>query len=115
MAYLLNTFKNYFDDFLQIQEKRTKIKIISIINLIIEFDRVPGEYLKKLRGTKDIYEIRIHYQNNAIRVFCIFDGNTLVLLNAFRKKSRRTPLRELRLAQRLSAEYYEAKSKHSKS
>ena len=115
MAHYLKFFKSYFDDFIEVQDKKTKIKIISVINLVIEWDRIPGEYLKKIKGSKNIYEIRINSQGTAIRIFCIFDMNTLVLLNAFRKKSRRTPLREIRLAQRLSSEYYENKPKNQKS
>ncbi len=51
----------------------------------------------------DIYELRArHY-----RVFCYYDRGQaqFILLNGFRKRTQRTPLREIALARRLVAEY----------
>ena len=51
----------------------------------------------------DIYELRArHY-----RVFCYYDRgqSRFILLNGFRKRTQRTPLREIAQARRLVAEY----------
>ena len=53
----------------------------------------------------DIYEMRArHY-----RVFCYYDRGrgVFVLLNGFRKQTRRTPLRDIVRARNLVAEYRE--------
>ena len=48
--------------------------------------------------------------NNEFRIFFIYDGEVIVVLfNAFRKKTQKTPDSEIRKAIRLKEEYYETK------
>ncbi len=58
----------------------------------------------------ELYEIRIGLGNNIFRIFCFFDeGNLIILLNGFQKKSQKTPSREIKKAEKLKDEYYENK------
>jgi phage-related protein len=51
---------------------------------------VPRKYFKKLKGTDDIWEIRVQQGNNIFRILGFFDGKNLVVLNhAFTKKSKK--------------------------
>jgi phage-related protein len=44
-------------------------------------------------------------------IFCFFDqGNLIILLNGFQKKTEKTPKNEIDRAERLKQKYYEEKS-----
>ena len=52
----------------------------------------------------DLWEVRSKLQNRIARVIFTVEGNTMVLLHGFIKKSQKTPARDLQLAkQRLKA------------
>ena len=94
-------YKRYFSDFISTlsQEERGKIKVE---------DRMPRHYIKFIRD--GLYEFRVSYGNNEFRIFFIYDGEVIVVLfNAFRKKTQKTPDSEIRKAIRLKEEYYETK------
>jgi phage-related protein len=57
-----------------------------------------------------LFEIRIEHGGHAHRIFCCFDGGSLVVLfNAFEKKTQKTPVREIATAMRLMKEYFDSK------
>ncbi len=56
--------------------------------------------------------LRAECNGNIFRVFFIFDeGNILLLFNGFRKKTQKTPRKEIEMAKRLKKEYYDEKGK----
>lgn len=82
------------------------------MDIIEHIDRIPSTYLKYLEGTNGLFEVRVQLGNNIFRIFCFFDGNKfVVLLSGFQKKTQKTPLEEIRRAERLMTEYYEEKRK----
>ena len=57
--------------------------------------------IRKLEGR--LWEVRSHLAHGIARVIFTVEGNTMVLLHGFIKKSRKAPLRELKTArQRLA-------------
>ncbi len=71
-----------------------------------ELDVVPGNYLKKLVGTTDLWEVRARTGSNAYRLLCfVKDEEVLVLTNGFRKKSQKTPRQEIALAERRKTDW----------
>ena len=45
------------------------------------------------------FAVAIEFESNIYRIFCFFDtGHLVVLLNAFQKKTQKTPKQELELA-----------------
>ena len=73
---------------------------------------VPVKYFKHLEGTDGLFEIRIKVGSDIYRIICFFDeGNLIILLNGFQKKSEKTPSREIEKAKLLKLKYYEEKSK----
>lgn len=54
-----------------------------------------GKYTKKIR--KDLYELRITGQEQ-IRVLYTTQGRTIILLHAFKKKTQKIPLKEIKTA-----------------
>ena len=92
-------YKNYFQDFFDQQSKKVKEKFIWTFDLIEDLQIVPQTYLKHIENTNGLYEIRVQLANDIFRVFCFFDqGKLIVLINAFQKKTQKTPKQEIALA-----------------
>ena len=73
---------------------------------------VPEKYFKHLEGTEGLFEIRIKVGSAIFRIFCFFDeGNLVILINGFQKKTEKTPKNEIEKAERLKQKYYEDKSR----
>ena len=106
-------YKNYFEEFLNEQNKKVQDKIFRVIEVIETIEYVPERYLKHLKGTKGLYEARIQLGSNIWRVFCFFDkGRLVILLNGFQKKTQKTPKREIDKALGLMKQYYDEKSEY---
>ena len=81
-------------------------KIAWVLKLIREFDQVPSNYFKKLVKTNDIWEARVDVGRNTFRLLGFFHGRELIILtNSFQKKSQKTSLTEIRLAEKRKKEY----------
>lgn len=108
-------YKDYFDDFFKSQPQKVRDKIIKVLDIIEQVERIPATYLKYIEGTNGLFEIRVQLGNNIFRIFCFFDGNKFViLLTGFQKKAQKTPPTEIDRAVRLMNEYYEEKRKEQK-
>jgi phage-related protein len=106
------TYKNYFEDFFSAQERKIQDKIVKILDLIEQMERIPTTYLKYLEGTDGLFEVRVKLATNIFRIFCFFDGEKfVVLLSGFQKKSQKTPRKEIARAVKLMNDYYEDKKK----
>lgn len=104
------TYKSYFLDFYQRQNKKTQLKIEWVLQLIEYHDHIPERYLKQLSGTKGLYEIRIQVEGNSYRILCFFDKGLLIVLgNAFQKKTNKTPLSEIEKGKRIMEDYFNEK------
>ena len=65
-----------------------------------------------MEGSDGLYEIRVSSGNNIFRIFCFFDeGQLVILLNGFQKKTQKTPKSEIERAEKLKTKYYEDKQK----
>ena len=95
-----------FIDSLNLKEAK---KVVWTLRLVRDLDRVPEEYLKKLKSTDDIWEIRVQFGNNIFRFLGFNESNTIVLTNAFSKKTQKTPEKEIELAKQRKKEFYERK------
>jgi phage-related protein len=68
-----------------------------------------------MEDTDGLFEIRVEVGNNIFRVFSFFDeGNLVILLNGFQKKTQKTPKNEIELAEKLKKEYFNEKAKQQK-
>ena len=100
------TYKSYFEDFFLQQESKVQDKIIWTFNLIEELPRIPETYLKHIKSTDGLYEIRVKFGSDIYRIFCFFDeGKLVVLANGFQKKSQKTPKQEIEKALSIKEEY----------
>lgn len=100
------------EDFLESLSGKQAQKVVWVLRLIEELDNVPGQYLKKLVNTEDIWEVRVQFGGNIFRLLGFFDGSTLLILTTgFAKKSQKTPQQEIELATRRKNEYLARKRK----
>lgn len=105
-------YKDYFQVFFAKQDRKVQDKIIKILDIIEQLDRIPESYLKYIVETDGLYEIRVQLGRRIFRIFCFFDGdNVVILLTGFQKKTHKTPSREIQKAIRLKHEYFEEKRK----
>ena len=104
------SYKSYFEDFLEKQNPKVKVKIAWTLKLIEEIQQVPETYLKHIEETDGLYEVRIQQGSDIFRVFSFFDeGKLIVLANGFQKKTQKTPKNEIAKALKIKTEYYENK------
>ena len=105
------TYKHFFEDFFREQSPKVQDKIINILDLVEQIERIPSTYLKYMEGTDGLFEIRVQLASNIFRIFCFFDGNKfVVLLSGFQKKTQKTPKKEVERAIKLMNEYYNEKN-----
>ncbi len=102
-------YKNYYCDFMAKLSEKEQLKIRRALLLFSDTEKIPSHFIKYIED--DIFEFRVNYGNNEFRIFFIYDGEKLVILfNAFKKKSQKTPRSEIIKAKRLKQEYYEDKN-----
>jgi phage-related protein len=99
-------YKNYFIEFYKSQDIKTQEKIEYVLDLVRFEKQVPRKFFKFLEGTNGIYEIKVITTFKSIRITSFFDeGDLVVLVNCFVKKTQKTPKKEIRLAEKLKQEY----------
>ncbi len=95
-------YKHYFTDFYKKQTTVVQKKLNWTIELIMTIEMVPKKYFSHMEDTDGLFEIRVEVGNNIFRVFSFFDeGNLVILLNGFQKKTQKTPKNEIELAEKL--------------
>lgn len=96
-------------DFLLSLQPKMRAKAYSEIELLKKHGPALREpYVKPIKGNnnKGIYELRIKFSSDILRIFYFcFQQNTFVLLNGFVKKTNKTPERELERARKYKVDY----------
>ena len=101
-------FENHFKDFYFKQSQVVRKKIDWTLLILRNTRIVPEKFLKHLTNTDGLWEVRISAGNGIFRIFCFFEnGNLIILLGGFQKKTQKTPKNEIEKAERLKKEYYE--------
>ena len=105
--------KEYIIELSKKNDKNSRInlnKIRDYIKILSEYGTRAGEpYVKHLDG--EIWELR-PLRNRIL--FFGYDGNRIILLSHFIKKTQKTPRREIDKAQRLMNDYSERSDKNEK-
>jgi phage-related protein len=103
-------YKDYFQDFFVKQRDKVRDKIIWTLELIEDIQKIPETYLKQMENTDGLYEIRVQQGSDIFRIFCFFDqGQLVILMNGFQKKSQKTPKKEIDKALKIKEEYENSK------
>ena len=94
------------EKFLDSLDAKQARKVTWVLQLVEELDIVPIQYFKKLTGSDDIWESRVQTGNNIFRILGFLQSAKLVILNhAFQKKTQKTPLQEIKLAESRKRDY----------
>jgi phage-related protein len=97
------SFKDgYFMEFFDSLDPKSKMKIKEILYLICHVKWIPEKFMKHITGVNGLYEIRAATWSGNYRIFCCFKSEKeLLLLNCFRKRSMKTPTKEITMAIKL--------------
>lgn len=103
-------YKNYFSDFYLSRSEKERMKIKYVLKVIETQRIIPIKFFKQIEGTDGLYEIRVEFESNILRIFCCNDNGALVVLfNGFQKKTQKTPPDEIRRAKKLMNDYFKDK------
>ncbi len=97
------------EDFLGTISSKAAQKVAWVLRLLVQFERVPGQYFCKMEGADDIWECRIKLGSDIYRIFAFWDANEIILTHGFIKKSQKTPRREIERAQEYKKHYWYSK------
>jgi phage-related protein len=87
-------------------------KLAWVLKLVKELPLVPRQYLKKLEGTDELWEVRAEFGGDAFRLLGFWDAGSLIILtNGFAKKTQKIPSREIELAAWRRRDYLNRKMK----
>jgi len=78
-----------------------KAKVLRIVDMLVMFGphNVREPYVKQVEGQRKLYEIRAKGTDGIVRVFyCTISGQKILLLHGFKKKTDKTPKREIDIA-----------------
>ncbi|MDY6004794.1 MAG: type II toxin-antitoxin system RelE/ParE family toxin [Parabacteroides sp.] len=100
-------YKNYFKEFYVEQNEEVRRKINYSMKMVETQRIIPKKFFRNIDGSDGIYEIRTEYAGNIYRILCCLDKDAIVVLfQGFQKKTQKTPLKEIQMAERLKKEYF---------
>jgi len=100
------------DEFLDALAPKQAQKVAWVLSLIEDLEIVPGQYFQKMINTDGIWEARVKIGSNIFRLLGFFDGSKLVVMShAFQKKTQKTPMQAIRLAEERKRDYFRRKKK----
>ena len=101
-------YKRYYLDFFNSLPAQVQLKFNYTLGIIATMERVPAKFFKYI--DEGIYEVRVDVGSNIYRVFCFFDdGQLVILINGFQKKTQKTPHGEIIAAKKIKKEYFDEK------
>ena len=92
-------------EFIEKLEEREQSKIYNSLELLEEYGPQIGfSHSKKLKGF-DVWELRILGSNNLRIFYASIPGRSFLLLYGIKKKSQKTPVKEIKTARKRLEEY----------
>jgi phage-related protein len=86
-------------------------KVLWTLRLVRDLNPVPTQYLQKLSGSDELWEVRISHAGNIFRLLgFVTGGRRIMLVHGFTKKTQKTPPQEMTTAVARKKEY-EAREK----
>jgi phage-related protein len=81
----------------ELKQFQVRVMLLTQKGLSLLLER--SDILDKIEGEKNLYELRLDNTPNNPRIFlCALVGKRLILLHAFKKKGRKTPKLEIKIA-----------------
>lgn len=98
------------EDFLETLSDKQAEKVSWTLRAVRDLHQVPTQYLKKLKSTDYIWEVRVRLGNNIFRLLGFYDGTDLLILTSgFAKKTNKVPRREIETAEKRKQDYFRRK------
>ena len=93
------------ETFLDSLDLKMRAKALGSIDILAEFGNKLREPYSKAIG-KGLFELRIKFAGDITRIFYFFVvNNRIILTNGFFKKTKKTPMGEIALAQKYKTDY----------
>ncbi len=98
-------------EFINTLSTKEKAKILREIELLRAFGFSLGmPYIRKIAGTDELWELRIQCGSNDYRIFYFhYIKGIFILLHAIKKKTDKTPVRDIQMALSRIKKYYQRK------
>ncbi|GBD91799.1 hypothetical protein BMS3Abin04_02531 [bacterium BMS3Abin04] len=91
--------KNPISDFILSLDEKLQLDTFALLRKLEENPFVLGSMSKKIKGVKNLFELRIKGQYIIVRLFYCYKRNRIIIvLHGFVKKSQKTPKKELDIA-----------------
>lgn len=89
-------------DFIDNYDRGTRAKVFTVIDYLKDYGfHLETKYLRRMTGTKALWELRIAYASNQYRIFLAKIGEKdIILLHAIIKKTQKTPRKEIDIAEK---------------
>ena len=108
LFYKTRTGKCPVEEFLDALTAKQAKKVTWVMTLVETLELVLKQYFKKLESTDGIWEIRVDFGSDTYRFLgFMHKGSLVILTNAFAKKSQKTPLSEIDLAEQRRKDHLE--------
>jgi phage-related protein len=103
-------YKDYYLDFFIKLQPNVQKKFNWTLKLITIIEHVPKKYFDHITNSTGLYEIKVEVGSDIYRVFSFFDeGQLVILVNGFQKKTQKTPPSEIEKAEKLKKQYFDEK------
>ncbi len=110
--YKTSSGRSPIEEFLDTLSSRQAQKAAWVLCLIEELDIVPRQYFQKMVNTDELWEARVKTGSDIFRFLGFFDGSKLIVMaHAFQKKTQKTPLQAIKLAEKRKLDYFERRKK----
>jgi len=113
LFYKMPSGKSPIEDFLDSLSAKEAQKIIWVLSLIEDLEKVSTKYYKQLSNCDGIIEVRVQIGKNHFRLLGFeYQGAFVVLTNGFKKKDQKVPKSEINLAQQRRKDYLSRKDNY---
>jgi phage-related protein len=87
-------------EYLDELDAKQAAKVLWTLSAIRLTHPAPSVYLKKMVATDDLWEVRVIFAGNILRLMGWMEGtDKLVLAHGFTKKTEKTPLQEIQITE----------------
>lgn len=94
------------EDYLDELSSKQVEKVLWTLRVVRTLHPVPAQYLQKMIGTNDLWEVRVALAGNIFRLLGFYDkAGMFVIAHGFTKKTQKTPPREIETAERRKHDY----------
>ena len=103
-------YRSYFKDFYDAQTKKVQEKIDLGLYYLQYTQQIPGRFVGSA-DEKNLFYLRIKQGSDIFRIFfCYDEGNLVILMNGFTKKTQKTPKSEINKAINIKKDYFDGKT-----